>query len=890
MRKISEQKKVELLETAVLKNDIAAVKEHFEEYSEFEFTARALGLAMRFCGSEMVKALLENGASLSYPFTPTLKRKYECKVKANGGEDLPVDYARYVFPAYEVKGYDRKIVSDEERAASVRLLFEKKEGDFQEILYYSILYDDQVVYDILQELGVRRISEYRTDIVAGRVPNNRLDSCGLYYRYEFQECVFGDDELEVSEEKTVHILKRYLDCMDVDIILMSPSDFYEPDFNSTMVRGKFGKRFLKKYCSQTMFDFFVKYTNLVEKVKKWDLLYALVDQNNASGLQYALSEKWISKSNDIDALLSYSQENNAGTELIGYILEKQNKSDSTGRKKKSAIEDLSLDGKAISAAEIKKSWGFKKLEDGTIIITSYKGNNTDVVIPAAIGKDTVTAIDSDTFSTKAPRITESQKKIRTAITSVEFPGTIKTIPAHIFYDGYTGYYNNTKAPHAKLRRIVINEGTQIIASKAFEYCNGLQEIVLPESISVIGDSAFDGCWSLTKINLPKSITKLSNHMFARCGFESFEIPNHIISFGNGVFNNCWNLTSIKMSDEVTEIPGSMFAMCRALKQFTIPKSVVTIGFGAFSNSSLEEIIIPDTVASIGDSAFADCKQLKKVSFSENVQLGESVFTGCDSLANEKGQIVVNGILFGVNDPKSGNTLSVEGAITPLVIGAEIKRIAVNRGQLPEIVYKEHSETGVSINVEELSVGDEVCFGRFPQKDDYEMRPLKWRVIAKEDGKALLITVQSIISLNTSNQELIQTGVWKNYSVRKMLNKGFYHTAFTEIEQKQIITTTLDNPKNKAQRVDGGPETKDKVFLLSFDEVEKYMPTVLDKRATATEYAHNQYHAKRDIGFWQLRTPGKDSWGSVAVSETGETFAMTGNHVGYSYLRPAIWIK
>lgn len=46
------------METAVLKNNIAAVKEHFEEYGEFEFTARALGLATRFCGSEMVKDCL----------------------------------------------------------------------------------------------------------------------------------------------------------------------------------------------------------------------------------------------------------------------------------------------------------------------------------------------------------------------------------------------------------------------------------------------------------------------------------------------------------------------------------------------------------------------------------------------------------------------------------------------------------------------------------------------------------------------------------------------------------------------------------------------------------------------------------------------------------------
>ena len=40
MAKVSEKKKVELLETAVLSGDIEAVKKVIETYREFEFTAR----------------------------------------------------------------------------------------------------------------------------------------------------------------------------------------------------------------------------------------------------------------------------------------------------------------------------------------------------------------------------------------------------------------------------------------------------------------------------------------------------------------------------------------------------------------------------------------------------------------------------------------------------------------------------------------------------------------------------------------------------------------------------------------------------------------------------------------------------------------------------------
>ncbi len=888
MAKISEQKKVELLEAAVLNNDADAVNALFKEHGEFEFTARALGLAMRFGGIKIVTALLDNGATLKYEMTPAFKRKYNSRISINKLDDLAIDYTWYLFPTYKLSEYDNPIVEDNERVEILKNLYNRKEGDFQEILYYAILFDDQCIYNALKDLGVNKLSDYRTDIAAGLVLNNSLDAYGRYARREFQEYVIGTYSSQISEEETVRKLKRYWECMDVEKICLFPSDFYEPDFKSPMVSGKFGTLFSKRFCSEVMFGFFIQHTNMLEKVKKWDLLFALVDQNNAYGVQYALSEKWISKAKDLDTLLSYAQErSNIKPELIGYILEKQNKAKLTQGKKKGKGTELSLDEKPLSATEMKKIWGCKKRDDGTIIITSYKGDETDIVIPSAIGKDTVTAIDPDTFSTTAPRVTEIQKKVRKAIVSVEFPGTIKSIPTHMFYDGYTGYYNNSNSPHANLKRIIINEGTEIISEKAFEDCNGLEEILIPESVSEIGDGVFSGCWGLKTIKLPQAITRLSNNMFEKCGFESFEIPERITEFGYGIFNNCWNLSVVKMSDNVSEITDSMFAHCRSLKTFKFSKSITKIGKAAFHSCPFEYMVIPDTVTTIGRDAFAQCNALKSVHVPTSVELGDDVFAYCNGLANENGQIIINGILFGLKDNGYGR-LSAETAIKPLEIRSEIKAISVgSRDRLPEIVYREHFEKGETINVNDLSVGDEVSFGRFPDTEEYIMRPLKWRVIGKENGKALLITVHSIIS---QSDELKQTGVWADCYVRKLLNEGFYKVAFTEIEREQIVVSMLDNPGNKDQRVDGGPPTEDRVFLLSLDEVERYMPTEEDRKSTATEYAHKQILTRRDCGFWQLRTPGKGSWGSVAIDESGYDVAMTGNHVDHSYLRPAIWIK
>lgn len=80
MAKISELKKVQLLEEAILENNFEAVEALFKEHKSFEFTARALGLACRFCGAEMVSLLLKQKASFQYEATAAFVKKYDCRV------------------------------------------------------------------------------------------------------------------------------------------------------------------------------------------------------------------------------------------------------------------------------------------------------------------------------------------------------------------------------------------------------------------------------------------------------------------------------------------------------------------------------------------------------------------------------------------------------------------------------------------------------------------------------------------------------------------------------------------------------------------------------------------------------------------------------------------
>ena len=92
MAKVSDKKKVEQLEKCVLENDYEALKEVLDEYSDFEFMARALGLACRFRSLDMVKLLVEHGATFNYESSTSIKSKYGVATQTATGEYY-VDYA-----------------------------------------------------------------------------------------------------------------------------------------------------------------------------------------------------------------------------------------------------------------------------------------------------------------------------------------------------------------------------------------------------------------------------------------------------------------------------------------------------------------------------------------------------------------------------------------------------------------------------------------------------------------------------------------------------------------------------------------------------------------------------------------------------------------------------
>ncbi|MBD5213508.1 MAG: leucine-rich repeat protein, partial [Bacteroidales bacterium] len=102
---------------------------------------------------------------------------------------------------------------------------------------------------------------------------------------------------------------------------------------------------------------------------------------------------------------------------------------------------------------------------------------------------------------------------------------------------------------------------------------------------------------------------------------SVTIPNSVTSIGYCAFSDCSSLTSITIPDSVTSIEAGAFYDCSSLTSITIPNSVTSIeGSTFYGCSSLTSITIPDSVTSIEGSAFSYCTGLTSIYYGAKVPI------------------------------------------------------------------------------------------------------------------------------------------------------------------------------------------------------------------------------------------------------------------------------
>lgn len=299
-------------------------------------------------------------------------------------------------------------------------------------------------------------------------------------------------------------------------------------------------------------------------------------------------------------------------------------------------------------AFIMTAWGasynnyeYELLDDETLEITGYTGNENNITIPNTIVGYKVSSIGDEAFC-------------------------------------------NCES----LTSINISEGIVNIGSSAFSDCNNVTSIRIPNSVTTIDNSAFSNCSKLSNINIPKNVTCISNDTFNSCSsLSNINFPNNLKKIGGNAFSDCISLTNIDIPESVTSIGLNAFSntklinnqtttvkyisdwavayegeektvsiksgtkgiadylfrgeknsvVCNDLvEKINIPDSVTIIGSSFGGCISLSSIEIPDSVRYIGSVAFIDCSSLSKISIPNGVtNIEYATFSGCSNLSEVK---------------------------------------------------------------------------------------------------------------------------------------------------------------------------------------------------------------------------------------------------------------
>ena len=215
----------------------------------------------------------------------------------------------------------------------------------------------------------------------------------------------------------------------------------------------------------------------------------------------------------------------------------------------------------------------------------------------------------------------------------------------------------------------------------------------------------------------------------------------------------------------------------------------------------------------------------------------------------------------------------------------------------DIVYNGNMYRKVSINeYRPTYTGSSSSSGSEQEENGYikgntyyfKWEPIVWQVLAKENDGVYVMSKRILDSQPFNNvKDIVQ---WSGCSLRSWLNKDFYESAFSANEKSKICTITHSNESNPRYGIDGGDDTTDNIWMLSFSETinkaygfsEEVTDNDIARQAKGTDYAKSQglfvapnngndfYKGYEGNSIWHLRTPGCTVYGESVVGFKGDT--------------------
>ena len=493
-----------------------------------------------------------------------------------------------------------------------------------------------------------------------------------------------------------------------------------------------------------------------------------------------------------------------------------------------------------------------------------------------------------------------------AFESVNLPSSIEQIGAFAF------------AGNKQLKAVTVNSG--FVGESAFIRCASLDTVSFGAGIKGSGVSAFEDCHAIRTVNVA-DLAAWCNSYFGGFLSSPFRAPGgeaRLVVNGEAV-------TTLNIPDGVTEIPSYAFEKVKHIKTVNIPNSVRKIGDYAFYDDAIQNINfgggvteigafafqgpqlnnidlnIPDNVSNIGPYAFA-FTGIKSVSANGNI--GVRCFKGCGNLYSVN--LGTNVKEIGKDAFEDCSAIDAGGSIQRSVVyrGSETQWMHIIKGTgndklvLGRIVYQ--GTDGASAEEKNPYIGKIVKFG------NYKGSELTWKVLAIEDGKALLVT-ENVLDFQKYSEQAGTKGIngdvisYEGSDLRTWLNGSFRNEAFSAGEAAQLQTVTVNGSRNSKFGIqDPGAAVADTVFILSADELERYLPNEHDRIAkclpavnpNSNDPVYYESYASNgnDGSYYWVRTPGIYGYDAMYVHYTGE-FEYDGMAVGNTIAgaRPAIWV-
>ena len=245
--------------------------------------------------------------------------------------------------------------------------------------------------------------------------------------------------------------------------------------------------------------------------------------------------------------------------------------------------------------------------------------------------------------------------------------------------------------------------------------------------------------------------------------------------------------------------------------------------------------------------------------------------------------------------KAGNRLLI-GVLTGVMVIVMSAGLSLGNGG--EVNAARRTLKNPSRNSDGVVTWDCVYFGNYPQSDatGKTKDPIKWRVLSVNGDDAFLVADQNLDC--QSYNGAWRSVTWETCTMRSWLNgygsssnvygtdytnDNFMDRAFTDSEQSAIRDTTVENKDHPDYGTEGGNDTSDKVFLLSYEEITNpaygfsgdYSVADEARKRKNTAYVaaggtigSGEMGSEGKMDDWWLRSPGSLSGYAVSVDNVG----------------------